>query len=98
MVGKLIDGIYHYDPQWLEDFHKRGREFGDAGIIPVSFDGKYMKYECYGTIDNPCKELHYLTMIYDPIWDGPLEAEEPKHGPTSTYEFIILDFGENGVD
>lgn len=46
MVGKLIDGIYHYDP----------------------------------------------------IWDGPLEAEEPKHGPTSTYEFIILDFGENGVD
>lgn len=93
MNGKLIDGVYHYAPEWLEEFHRRGREHGDAGFIPVSFDGKYMKYEGYGTIESPCTELHYMTMIYNPLFDGPLERG--SNAPNELYfSFEIMDFGK----
>lgn len=80
---------YYYDLSELKEWLKRGREDGDVGMIITKFDGKFMTYRGFGTIEHPVKDLCTITQVYLPEFDD-IKPEPSSH----SYKFQILDLSK----
>lgn len=62
---------FNYDPQEMDQWEKRGIEKGDAGHILMEKDGDRLIFHSFGTIDGPCTTKVQMTLIHNPLFDGP---------------------------
>lgn len=70
---EIKSGVFEffYNEDDYNNFHKNGKENGDVGFILKERDywGKFTKYEGYGTIESPNKDLNYITIQYSKFFD-----------------------------
>ena len=70
---EIKSGVFEffYNKDDYNNFHKNGKENGDVGFILKERDylGKFTKYEGYGTIESPNKDLNYITIKYSKFFD-----------------------------
>ena len=83
----IEDKTWKYSFSELREFITRGREHGDVGCIPIKRENGMTLYRGYGTIENPCRELRNISMMYNPVMD-----DHKYIIPAPEYNFMILDF------
>jgi hypothetical protein len=61
-----------YDEKEYRNFHSLGKEHGDVGYILLEKDYNtlFTKYEGYGVIENPNKNLNYMSIQHSELLDG----------------------------
>ncbi len=99
----VIDGLtcFRYKYSKLKEFIKRGREFGDSGWILISRKDKHFTYICFGTIENPSKEVRYITVVNNELFDGVIKSDDDlcKEKPsmfdnTESYKMYFIDLSK----
>ena len=91
-----IDGVtkYTYDTKELKEWLRRGRKYGDVGSLCISKHTTpyhFHKFIIFGTIENPCKILQYLTMMDSPYDNRTMFPNTPSF---ESFTFEILDLGK----
>jgi hypothetical protein len=100
----IIDGItkFRYSTRELIEWTKLGREHGDVGMILLSRKGNFLTYGGYGTIENPCKFIQYLTLNHFPPFDGEMVSDGERimpvmysnKGTTSSHSFMMINLAK----
>ena len=79
-----------YSFSFLRKFISEGRLHGSVGMLLIKKEGNRYTYTGYGTIENPCKERFYLTMISNPAFDD----NKTDFKTSGSYTFMLLDLNK----
>jgi hypothetical protein len=90
----------HYKFSDLREFVKRGSKHGDCGVLIVRRNGMFSTYKGYGTIENPIKHLHSISMVYNPMFGNYMSDEQLLEPPKPFFNsdntrFVMLDFSKS---
>ena len=78
---------------------EKNQELQEQYQLKIDYDKKFIHYESFGTLENPCKQLNKIQMENFPAFDGELREPEyyitttPKNceNYTSSYKMIMFD-------
>jgi hypothetical protein len=94
--------FYKYNYKELIRFIRRGKMFGDVGVLLMKCKDNYITYKGFGTIEHPNTDMQTITLMHNPIFDGKLPHEinfsdEDKKPSTIECNFVMLDFSTNKI-
>ena len=94
---------FRYNSAEVREFVRLGKRDGNVGVIATSRTGNHWTYKGFGTIENPRRTVHKITMCWFPSFDGPMPTDEqfctpikPFFTPENT-RFTILDLNKNNA-
>jgi len=69
---------FHYKFSDLIEFIKKGKKYGNVGMIITKRNGNTLTYRGFGTIENPFRYISTISIIHNPFFDGKMPTDEER--------------------
>lgn len=82
-------------------WYKLGKDEGTVGALLIAYEGKFNRYLCFGTLENPSTTPVTFNVQHLEMWDGPRLTPEqiinppPFESPFKNARILIIDTENN---
>lgn len=76
----VINGVtrFHYKASELIDFVRRGKKYGNVGVILTERDGNMLTCRGFGTIENPFTHIASISVMHCEPFDGKMLTDDER--------------------